>query len=458
MKNLCRTFGTALTLCLGASLVAVNSHAAKSDILFVLDGSGSMWGQIEGTAKIQTAKDTMIRLMDDVPADASLGLMTYGTTSKESCDDVTMLNAIGSDRNAIKESIKGLRPLGKTPIQNSLVNGISILQNAQPSDVPKSLVLVSDGLETCDGNPCAVATTSQFRNVSMKIHVVGFDVDAETREQLECIAREGKGQYFDASDTEGFKNAMEAVVKVAQAETVAEPEPEAPAGPLVEEVFRDDFDGDALAEHWSVYNPDDSAYIVDGGELLVVAATEEPFFGDETVPNRFDLDFDLPKGDWDIEVKFRMEYQQYPQEVLFIGSPDEKNSIYGFFITGRNVSEPRPMIYAVRRSAGKEPVQQNLQVMTGLEDLTTSSDEEARKHVLNDQTLTLTFMKRSRNYSTKINFVDGNGQDTERETDPVTQLRGPKKVSMLFNLDSYSGQPTGDSTAFIDSVVIRSVK
>ena len=61
--------------------LAGNTSAAPSDILFVLDGSGSMWGQIEGVAKIDTAKKTLTRLMNDVPAEARLGFMTYGTVA-----------------------------------------------------------------------------------------------------------------------------------------------------------------------------------------------------------------------------------------------------------------------------------------------------------------------------------------------------------------------------------------
>ena len=171
--------------------LATSGFAAPSDILFVLDGSGSMWGQIQGEAKIATAKTTMVQLMDDVPTEARVGLMTYGTTSKTSCTDVSVLNTLGSSRDDIKTSINGLKPLGKTPIQRSLIEGIAVLSKAEPSDVQKSLVLVSDGIETCDGDPCAVAASSQFVGVDMKIHVVGFNVDAEARAQLECIADKG---------------------------------------------------------------------------------------------------------------------------------------------------------------------------------------------------------------------------------------------------------------------------
>ena len=129
---------------LSAGLIATSSLAAPTDILFILDGSGSMWGQIDGEAKISTAKSTLTQLMDDVPTQARVGLMTYGTTSKESCTDVQVLNALGTDRTAIKASISGITPLGKTPIQTALMQGITMLSGAEPPASKRSNILLRD--------------------------------------------------------------------------------------------------------------------------------------------------------------------------------------------------------------------------------------------------------------------------------------------------------------------------
>lgn len=192
--------------------LAGNAAAAPSDILFVLDGSGSMWGQIDGVAKIDTAKKTITRLMNDVPAQARLGFTTYGTTSKRNCEDASVLNGIGSARSAIKASIAGLQSLGKTPLQASLARNV------------------------------------QSSGLTMKVHVVGCDVDAEARAQLECIAEQGYGRYFNASNTAGFATAMRDVVQAA-----SEPESE----PMSQRLFFDDFEGEALEEgDWVVDNRD----------------------------------------------------------------------------------------------------------------------------------------------------------------------------------------------------------
>ncbi len=433
------------------AMASVPASATPSDILFVLDGSGSMWGQIDGVSKIQTAKETMQSLMDDVPSEARLGLMTYGTQSKSSCSDVTVLNTIGAPREQIKASIDTITPLGKTPIGTSLAQALSALEKSEPSDIRKSLVLISDGIETCESDPCAIAKRAQESGIDMKVHVVGFDVDDAARAQLQCIAKNGNGQYFNASDTKGFKDAMAQVVKVSQAE-------EKPTGPI--EVFRDDFDGDRLAEHWTVYNEDLNSYIVENGQLTIISAEVLPF-GDETASNRFDLNQPLPSGDWDVEIAFNIDHQDAPQEALYLGDIISPNSIYGFFATGVGRGDVRPAVFSIRQSPNKAPVSQGIQVMTGLESLTFSGLDKAKKHVLNDQVLTMTWSKRGRDYTTSLNFVSGKGDPVVRITDPVTQLRGPKNLSMLFSL--YRGlnkteKAGGDSTVTIDHISIRSIK
>ncbi|MEP5729552.1 MAG: VWA domain-containing protein [Sulfitobacter sp.] len=439
------------------SILTTSLTAAPSDIMFVLDGSGSMWGQIGGIAKIQTAKETMQKLLEDVPAEARLGLMTYGTQSKASCSDVSVLNAIGAPRDEIKTSLNDLTPLGKTPIGNSLLQALSLLEKAEPSDAQKSLVLVSDGIETCDSDPCAIANKVKEIGVNIKVHVVGFDVDDAARAQLECIANNGNGQYFDASDTDGFKRAMDQVVQVSQnvVEEEAEPEPTPPADV---EVFRDDFDGDDLADHWTIYNPDPDSYIVEDGQLLVVSASVAGFTGDETVQNRFDLDFEMPKGDWDVDVEFEMDSQDFPQEGLFVGSAEGRNPIYALFASGAGTYDSKSVINVRRESEGKELVGQSVNVTNEFE--FTSSYAATTREKITSQKLKMTWSKRGRDYTSSITLLGEDGEEMTLTTDPVTQLRGPKSISMLFNIYwgiGKTGPSKGDSTILIDSLSIKSI-
>ncbi|MEM8795056.1 MAG: VWA domain-containing protein [Pseudomonadota bacterium] len=472
MKNLSKKntiFGgaTAITMALCGT---GHATASTSDILFILDGSGSMWGQIEGIAKIETAKKTLTKLMDDVPEGARVGFMTYGTTSKDSCQDVAFLNTLGSERAAIKKSISDLKPLGKTPIQTSLVKGISALSKAEPADVQKSLVLVSDGIETCDGDPCAVATTSQQAGVAMKIHVVGFNVDSEARAQLECIAKNGNGQYFNASDTEGFKDAMQAVVQVAQAEPEPAPEPEPvveePAEPTITEFFRDDFDGEELAEHWAIEHANPDNFIVEGGVLTMLSSANHGFAAEEP-ENLMVYTGDLPAGDWDAEITFTGELTA-SRNRLTVGLRKDKDNYMAasFDLSPTGSGCGRTYIGLTKTTRGQAEGIGNIYRGNGNYCYATMpAGNEDYQAIIDDHIetpMTVTISKRGRNY-TATGAMEGvlstAGEPLVIETNQFTSLRSPGTLS--FTIDRQNdrfGKGSGEALFLIDSVVINQIE
>ena len=425
---------------------APEARAEGSDILFVLDGSGSMWGQIDGVAKIETARETLSRLLNDLPGEARLGLMAYGATSKTSCEDVAVLNAIGSDRDAIKKSIAGLQPLGKTPIQASLAQGIELLAKAEPTDTRKSLVLISDGVETCGGDPCAMARGAAASGVDMKLHVVGFDVDSETRAQLQCIAEEGGGQYFNASDTAGFAAAMRQVAQVAQAEP--EPEPE----PVSQRVFFDDFEGEALEEgDWVVDNRDPDAFIVEDSKLLVVNGGRAHPNTEESA-NRFVLKRPVPDGDWDAVITFTAELKT-GKDLLWFGLwADAENYLGGQIFTDYYEGSPCPELTLRNRknSSGKE-TEFDLALVAERR-CEAEKMKEWIDSFANGKPYELGLHKRGRNYHVSL------GWDGERqyETDALTSLRLPGKALTIV-VGKYDAEAAGEMQAMIDAIEITRV-
>lgn len=296
------------------------ARAADSNLLFILDGSNSMWGQIDGVAKIETAKDVLSDLMADLPAQTSVGLMAYGHRAKDDCSDVETLAAIGaSSAQRITDKVRSITPTGKTPIAVSIR---SSAQNFSGLDGGNNqVVLISDGIESCDGDPCAEAAALAAKGIGVRVNVVGFDVNPETRAQLECIADKGKGQYFDAKDAGGFKQAL-AEVKLAAA---TEPEP-APAAPAATEVFRDDFDGDGLAGHWEVINPNPDGYIVEDGVLSILADGETSIFDRrDDQPNLMRLTTPLPDGDWTATVRVKPSIATF-REIYSLSLYTDKDS------------------------------------------------------------------------------------------------------------------------------------
>ncbi len=305
---------------LAAVLAAVSSAASAGNMLFIFDASNSMWGQVDGVAKLETAKSVLTKLVTDLPAGTSIGLMAYGHRSEGDCKDVEMLSSIGGNAADVAARVQALTAKGKTPIAHALSESAAAFTGIE--EEANSIVLISDGIESCDGDPCAVAGDLIERGINVRVHVVGFDVDAEARAQLECIAQKGNGKYFSAEDAEGLRRAAEEVVEVAENETPAP----APTPAVVEpkEVFFDDFEGTALAEHWEIVNPNPDAYIVEDGTLLILSGKAASLAKDD-VENLFRLTTPLPDGDWTMSAKLRVDYQTL-REVPFIGLHSDKGT------------------------------------------------------------------------------------------------------------------------------------
>ena len=138
-----------------AASFAVTGANAATNLLFIVDASNSMWGQIAGTAKIETAKSTLDKLLTEIPVDSNVGLMAYGHRQKDDCKDVELMQPVGPIKlAALKKSLDSLTPTGKTPIANALQQSAAAFSE---DTTQRSVVLISDGIETCDPDPCAAA-------------------------------------------------------------------------------------------------------------------------------------------------------------------------------------------------------------------------------------------------------------------------------------------------------------
>ena len=114
-----------------------------SDLLFVLDSSNSMWGQIDGTAKAEIARSAFEGFVAGLPDGTRAGVMAYGHRRKADCGDVETLVPVSElDRSKLVQSVKALTPRGKTPITETLRQAAELLaQNDRPG--PRSTVLCS---------------------------------------------------------------------------------------------------------------------------------------------------------------------------------------------------------------------------------------------------------------------------------------------------------------------------
>ena len=209
-----------LTITACALLPMMATAQEKPKAILVLDGSGSMWGQIDGKAKITIAQEVVSGLLRDLPADQELGLTVYGHREKGNCADIETMVLPGRDtRGAIKTAVNSIKPKGKTPLTGAVLQAAQALKYTEEK---ATVILVSDGKETCDFDPCAVGKQLEETGVDFTTHVIGFDItDPKDRAELQCLAEETGGTYRSAQNASELTEAMFVIV-----EPVPEPEPE----------------------------------------------------------------------------------------------------------------------------------------------------------------------------------------------------------------------------------------
>lgn len=211
-------------ICISCFLVfPPESHGGdQGDLLLILDGSGSMWGRVNKSPKITIAKEVVEKVVQESPDELSLGLMVYGHRRKGDCNDLELMVAPGGDKGKLQSSLQSIMPKGKTPLATSLSMAGEMLKDKESLT---TIVLVSDGIETCQGDPCGVAAKLREQGHKVVIHTVGFDVNSVTANQLRCIAEAGGGSYFSADDGTALENALK-TAQIPKKEEIAPQEPE----------------------------------------------------------------------------------------------------------------------------------------------------------------------------------------------------------------------------------------
>lgn len=212
---------------LAAAMIASPAGAAEN-VMLVLDASGSMWGQIEGKTKVEIARGAIEFITRDWNAANQLGLVAYGHRVKGECKDIETLIPVGPlDRARFLATVNGLGAKGMTPLSAAVIQAAEALKF---SEQKATVILVSDGEETCELDPCAVGRDLEARGVAFTAHVIGFDVaDPNHQQQLRCLAENTGGRYLDARDAGELAQALTTAVSA----TTAPPAP-APAAVSLE--------------------------------------------------------------------------------------------------------------------------------------------------------------------------------------------------------------------------------
>ena len=194
----------------------VERESAPVSILFLIDSSHSMKEKIpsgdgDKDSKMEAAKRVLQEACARIPNDISVGLRVFGNGFRgdfTDCQQSTLLVPIQkNNRRSIIESARAMAPYGLTPLTYGLMQAEQDLRYLQGQ---KTVILISDGAETCGGDPCAYIDRLAKIGVRMKIDIVGVGLkrDKGAQEQLNCIAQKSGGKYYDANTSAELINSI----------------------------------------------------------------------------------------------------------------------------------------------------------------------------------------------------------------------------------------------------------
>lgn len=210
---------TSLLISLIAFQATAQDQESLSPILFIYDASGSMWGKLEGKTKKEIAANVLSNTIKQLPDGQNVSLMAYGHRVKRDCDDIELLVDLeNSSKEEITSAVNGINPLGRTPLARSATLAINAIKD---NKTKATIILITDGIESCDGDICDVVTKAKAEGIEFKLHIVGFGLKEGEIEQLKCAAQAGDGRYYDAANAGALSDGL----AEATSETVDDPDP-----------------------------------------------------------------------------------------------------------------------------------------------------------------------------------------------------------------------------------------
>lgn len=182
-------------------------------VLFVLDGSGSMkqkWGE---KTKYESAKDLLVKIIDSVERknpNVEFAVRVFGyqfPNDLKNCKDSKLLVPFGKNNaSKIQAALKSIQPQGMSPIAYSISMGAKDFPVDDKS--LNSLILITDGEENCEGDPCKASQDLVDKRITLKPFIVGLGVDSVSYRKFNCV-----GTFFDTKDETSFYNTVGVIIR-----------------------------------------------------------------------------------------------------------------------------------------------------------------------------------------------------------------------------------------------------
>lgn len=195
-----------------ASTMVSLAQNKTTRILFLVDASGSMKESIEGRTKFDMAKELLYKSTDSISKIAGkveVGMRLFGHQSPRSehnCKDSKL--EVNFTRNAaplIQYALDQATPQGWSPIAYSMEQ--AALDFGDDANSLNAIILITDGIESCDGDPCKISKLFTEKRISLKPYIIGIGVNEEDRDRYNCV-----GQFYDGDNAQTFSNSLRIII------------------------------------------------------------------------------------------------------------------------------------------------------------------------------------------------------------------------------------------------------
>ncbi|MEW9034060.1 MAG: VWA domain-containing protein, partial [Planifilum fimeticola] len=178
----------------------------RLNVEILLDASGSMAGRVSGGVKMDLARKAIRNFVSQLPEDARVALRVYGHKGSNqqkdkalSCKSTEVVYPLGAyDESSFQDSLNQFRPTGWTPLAAAMEQAKNDLRGNTGENVENIIYVVSDGIETCGGDPVKAAKELHRSEIQAIVNIIGFDVDDAGQRALKKVAEAGGGTYQTA--------------------------------------------------------------------------------------------------------------------------------------------------------------------------------------------------------------------------------------------------------------------
>lgn len=183
------------------------------NIAVLFDSSGSMAADVGGISKIQSAKEAISSFVSGLPDSANVSLTVYGhkgtdkaADKERSCEAIESVYELGEfDELQFTAALDSFSPAGWTPLASALASAQNHFDGQASGESENLIYVVSDGMETCNGNPVKQAEELNQSGAKAIVNIIGFDVENDGQKQLKEVANAGDGTYSTVRNDQELK-------------------------------------------------------------------------------------------------------------------------------------------------------------------------------------------------------------------------------------------------------------